>query len=127
MIPWPIALLTLFYGLLAALCGATLWKIAIGAGERSALWPLAWLVLSAAVMCGLPLLKSWARRLAVASSAGLGLVTLGFALLVAGVGRPWLGLLGTLLAGTHLIVIRYLRRPTVKAWFAPATGPGIGA
>ena len=117
MVPWPVALLTLFYGLLAAVSGVGVWKIVTGAADRPLLWPVAWLALSVAVMCGLPLLKSWARRLAVAGSAGLGLVTLGFALLIAGAGRPGLGLLGALLAGTHLVVIRYLRRPSVKGYF----------
>ena len=117
MVPWPIALLTLFYGLLAAVTGATVWKIVTGTLERPIVWPAAWLALSVAVMCGLPLFKPWARRLAVVGSAGLGLVTLGVALLIAGAGRPGFGLLGALLAGTHLIVIRYLRRPSVKAYF----------
>ena len=117
MVPWPIALLALFYGALASLCGATLWKIAIGAGERSALWPLAWLALSAAVTCGLPLLKPWARRLAIVGAIGLGIITLGFALLIAGAGRPGLGFVGALMAGIQLVVIRYLRRPDVKAYF----------
>ena len=117
MVPWPIALLTLFYGLLAAVTGTTVWKIVTGTLERPIVWPAAWLALSVAVMCGLPLFKPWARRLAVVGSAGLGLVTLGVALLIAGAGRPGFGLLGALLAGTHLIVIRYLRRPSVKAYF----------
>ena len=117
MIPWPIALLSLFYGLLAAVSGVGVWRIFSGTLHRPLLWPAAWLGLSAAVMCGLPLLKPWARQLAVVGSAGLGLVTLGFALLVTGAGRPWLGLLGALLAGTHLVVIRYLQRPQVKQWF----------
>ena len=117
MVPWPIALLTLFYGLLAAVTGATVWKIITGTLQRSIVWPVVWLALSTAVMCGLPLLKPWARRLALIGSAGLGLITLAVALLVAGAGRPGLGMLGALLAGTHVIVIRYLRRPTVKAYF----------
>ena len=119
MVPWPIALLTLFYGMLAAVSGVGVWKIVTGVVHRSLVWPVAWLGLSVAVMCGLPLLKPWARRLAVAGSAGLGVVTLGGALLIAGAGRPGLGVLGTLLAGTHLIVIRYLRRSEVKAYFIP--------
>ncbi|OGX29264.1 MAG: hypothetical protein A3B78_01430 [Omnitrophica WOR_2 bacterium RIFCSPHIGHO2_02_FULL_67_20] len=121
MVPWPIALLTLFYGLLAAVTGAAAWKILTGAADRPLLWPAVWLGLSVAVMCGLPLLKPWARRLAIAGSAGLGLVTLGFALLIAGSGRPGLGVMGALLAGTHLVVIRYLRRPEVKRLFLRAS------
>jgi hypothetical protein len=117
MVPWPIVLLTLFYGALAAVCGATLWRISTGVVERSAFWPLAWLALSAGIMCGLPLLKPWSRKMAIAGSIGLGIVTLGFALLIAGSGHPGLGMAGALLSGLHLIVIRYLRRPVVKAYF----------
>ena len=120
MVPWPIALLTLFYGMLAAVSGVGVWKIVTGVVHRSLVWPVAWLGLSVAVMCGLPLLKSWARRLAVAGSAGLGVVTLGGALLIAGAGRPGLGLLGALLAGTHVVVIRYLQRPEVRKCFEVA-------
>ena len=120
MVPWPIALLTIFYGMLAAVSGVGVWKIVTGAVHRPLLWPVVWLGLSVAVMCGLPLLKSWARWLAVAGSAGLGVVTLGGALLIAGAGRPGLGFMGALLAGTHVIVIRYLQRPTVKAYFQNA-------
>jgi hypothetical protein len=118
MIPWPLALLTLFYGALAAFCGATLWKISTGVIERSAFWPLAWLALSGAVVCGLPLLKPWSRTLAIAGSIGLGIVTIGFALIIAGSGHPGLGMAGALLSGMHLVVIRYLRRPAVKVYFS---------
>lgn len=117
MVPWPIALLTLFYGLLAAVSAAAVWKIATGALSRPIIWPVVWLTLSATLMCGLPLLKPWARRAAVFGSAALAAVTLAFAAVVAGSGRPALALAGALLAGTHFIIIRYLQRPQTKAYF----------
>ena len=117
MIPLPIALLTLFYGLLAAVSASAVWKIAHGTLSRPIIWPALWLALSAALMCGLPLLKPWARSAAVAGSAALALMTLGFAAVVAGSGRPGLALAGALLAGTHMIIIRYLRRPQVRECF----------
>ena len=117
MIPWPIALLTLFYGLLAAVSAATAWKIATGAISRPIIWPIAWFTLSAALMCGLPLLKSWARGGAVAGSAALAAVTLAYAGILTAAGHPWLALAGGFLAGTHFIIIRYLKRPAVKAYF----------
>ena len=117
MVPWPVALLTLFYGFLAAVSAAAVWKIAHGTLVRPIIWPAAWLALSAALVCGLPLLKPWARSLAIAGSWALALITLAYAGLLAAAGRPWLGLLGALLAGMHIVIIRYLQRPMVKAYF----------
>ena len=117
MIPWPVALLTLGYGALATLSLATAWKTLGGVIHRPLVWPLGWLALSAAVMCGLPLLKSWARRLAIAGSTLLMLTTLATAGLLVSAGRPGLGLAAALGAGVHVLIIRYLRRPAVKALF----------
>ena len=117
MVPWPIALLTLFYGIVAAVSAATLWRILIGVTERPMAWPLVWLALSAGAMCGLPLLQAWGRRCAVWTSWLLTASTLaGSALLVAS-GRPAAGLAVTFSAALHLLVIRYLTRPSVKRWF----------
>jgi hypothetical protein len=117
MIPWPIALLTLFYGFVAALSASAVWKIAAGSLARPIVWPAAWLALSAALMCGLPLLKPWARTLAIVGSWSLALITLAYACLLTAAGRPGLALAGGFLAGMHFIVIRYLKRPAVKAYF----------
>ena len=117
MVPWPIALLSLFYGIVAAASAATLWKVLVGAVERPVAWPLCWLVLSAGAMCGLPLLRSWGRRFAVWTSSLLTASTLaGSALLVAS-GRPVAGLAVTFSTAFHLLVIRYLTRPSVRHWF----------
>lgn len=117
MVPWPIALLSLFYTTLAVVSAATLWKILTGESPQSLAWAAVWFGLSAGLMCGLPLLKPWARRLAVYVSWLLVVTTLAIAgVLVAG-GRP-LGVLWTTVAsGMQVLVIRYLRRPTVRAWF----------
>ena len=117
MIPWPVALLTLFYGFLAAISAAAVWKIAHGTLVRPIIWPAAWLALSAALVCGLPLLKPWARSLAIAGSWALALMTLAYAGLLAAAGRPGLALAGALLAGTHFIIIRYLQRASVREYF----------
>ena len=117
MVPWPIALLTLFYGVVATTSAATVWRVSAGAADRSLVWPLAWLALSGSLMCGLPLLRSWARRLAMAGSTLLVLVTLSMAGLFVMGARPLLGLLATVGTAVHVIVIRYLQRPTVKAYF----------
>ena len=121
-VPWPIALLTLFYGVIATASAATVWKIVAGVSYQSLLWPLTWLALSAGAMCGLPLLKSWGRRLAIGTSAWLLLVTLAIAGLLVRAGHPLGGLLVAFIAGTHALAIRYLQRPAVKTLFAQGSG-----
>ena len=117
MIPWPVALLTLCYGIVAALSGATLWEILLKTLDRPLVWPAAWLVLSGAAMIGLPLLKSWARTTALIGLAWmiLTMLVLAWGLAVGGHGMG--GLLATIVAGVLLIPVRYLRRPHVKSWF----------
>ena len=116
-VPWPIALLTLLYGVIATASAATVWRVVIGTSQQSLLWPLTWLTLSAGAMCGLPLLKSWGRVLALWTSVLLLLVTLAIAGLWVRSGHPLGGLLAAFLAGTHALVIRYLQRPAVKTYF----------
>jgi len=117
MVPWPIALLTMFYGAIASLSAATMWRVVSGASDRPLIWPAIWLALSAGIMFGLPLLKAWARRLAVIASVLLMLSTLGVAGRIVMAGRPLVGLVATVGAAVHIIVIRYLQRPVVRAWF----------
>lgn len=117
MIPVPIALLTLFYGAMAALSAATVWKMFFDVTDRSMLLPLGWLALSASLMCGLPLLKPWARKLAVAASLLMMVFTLSLATLLVMRGQPSVAIIATCGAGVHGVVIRYLQRPMVKAYF----------
>ena len=117
MVPWPIALLTLFFGVIAAASGATAWKVLNGASERSLTWAVAWLALSIAIACGLPLLKRWARRLAVIGTWGLALMTLAVSAFLILSGRPLAALGSTLATVVYLVVIRYLGRPSVKTYF----------
>ena len=124
MVPWPIALLTLFYGVIAAAASATVWSILSGRAQAILIWPLAWLALSGGAMCGLPLLRPWARKLAIAVSAALTAVTLAFAGLLVVSRQPLGALAATCSATAHLIVIRYLRRSTVKSWFGEAKSIG---
>ena len=117
MIPWPLALLSLFYGVVATLSAATLWQIATGVVARSLLWPVGWLALSAGVMLGLPLLKPWGRGLALAASVLMALTTLAIAAGLISAGHPVASLAATVSAGAHVLAIRYLRRPAVKLLF----------
>ena len=70
-------------------------------------------------MCGLSLLKPWARRLAVGASSLMMAATLSFAALLIARAHPVAGLMATLSAGVHVLIIRYLRRPMIKTLFAP--------
>ena len=117
MVPWPIAILTLLYGVIATASAVSCWKTAVGLTHQAPVWPLAWLAVSTGATIGLPLLKPWGRGLAVCTSVLLLAVTLAIAGLLVAAGRPLAGLLATGLAGTHVLSIRYLQRSTVKAYF----------
>ena len=117
MIPWPIALLTLFYGVIATLSASAAWKVISGMSERPILWPLAWLALAFSTACGLALLRSWGRCLAVAGSVVMALVTLALAGLLVMGGHPMGALLATVGSSVHAVIIRYLGRPIVRGYF----------
>jgi len=125
MIPWPIALLCVFYAVIATVSAASLWQ---GLARPSTLlaWPVAWLVLTTVVTVGLGLMKPWARRVAVWTSLALMVAALCAAWMAAILTPPSAraSLLGTGLASIQFVVIRYLTRPHVKAWFACQTQPG---
>ncbi len=118
MVPWPIALLALFYGVIATISAATVWKIVAGTVDRTLVWPLAWLAVSAGAMFGLPLLRPWGRTLAIVGSVLMAVVSLAYAGLLVLAIKPLIGLAATLLSGVHVVVIRYLRRPAVKGYFS---------
>ena len=120
MVPWPIALLAMLYAVIATSSAAGLWKIAVGASRQSPLWPMGWLALSVAAMVGLSLLKSWGRRLAVIGLALIVITMLAVAALLVMAGRPLGGLLATVAASVHVVMIRYLQRPATKAYFGNA-------
>ena len=122
MVPWPIALVSLFYGLLTALSAVSLWKIVIGASAQSPIWPMVWLAVSVLAMCGLPFGKPWARSLAVWGFVALTVMTLSVAGLLVMGGKPVAALLSTMSAVVYLIGIRYLSRPMMNAWFSNSVG-----
>ncbi len=119
MVPWPIALLVLWYAGLATASAATLWKLWHGQVHGAILWLSVWCGVSAVLVVGLAWLKPWARKLAIWSS---GLILVG-ALANAGLAiaqaapQPMRSVLATGIASIQLVVIRYLTRPHVKAWF----------
>lgn len=117
MVPWPLALLSLFYGVIAAASSAGLWKAVTGMSRQPVLWPVLWLGVSASAMCGLALLKSWGRVLAIAGFIALCAVMLAMAGLLAAAGRPAGAVLSAVMAGVHILAIRYLQRETTKAYF----------
>jgi hypothetical protein len=126
MIPVPIALLALFYAVIAAAAGASVWRVVTGASTQSILWPAAWLALSLSAMFGLALLKPWSRSVAIIGFAALCAVTLGVAGLMVAGGRPGTGLVATLIVGFYVLAIRYLQRPSVKAYFMEHAVKGEG-
>ena len=117
MIPIPVALLALFYAVIATMSGVSAWKVVTGASRQLIVWPLAWLALSASAMYGLALLKAWGRPVAIIGFVALAVVTLSFAgLLVAG-RHAGEALLTTFTAGLYVLAIRYLQRSSIKACF----------
>lgn len=117
MVPWPIAILSLFYAAVATCSGVAVWRAATGASTQALLWPAVWLAISGGITVGLPLLKPWARPLAVVGSVLLMVTTLAIATLLVRAGRPVGGLATALSAGVHMVAIRYLQRPSVTAYF----------
>lgn len=119
MVPWPIALLTLWYAVIASTSAATMWKIASGLQAGSLVWPAMWAVASAGVIVGLALLKPWGRRLALWIAVALLVSALASALarLAQAEPSPRDSLLATGMAVVQVIVIRYVTRPHVKKWF----------
>ena len=117
MIPWPIALLTLFYAAVAFFSAASLWKVALGLSGQSIFWLSVWLILSAAAAAGLAYLKPWGRRFAMGTSWMLILSTLAVAALYIAASKPSIGLVITFTTACHYLMIRYLKRPAVVVWF----------
>ena len=122
MIPTPIAILALFYGLVATLSAAAVWRVASGASHQSLLWAVGWLALSVGATCGLPLLRPWGRTLALVTSAALMAATLAVSAALIASGHPGAGLAVTFTTAFHALVIRYLGRPVVKRYFVAHEG-----
>jgi len=127
MIPWSIALLTLFYGVIATLAaahvwrmlmsGAAMWAVVHRASVSRVVWALVWLGVASAAMIGLPLRRAWGRSLAIITSWLLIVTTLAMAGVLVASGKPGLGLAVTFSIACHYLMIRYLKRPVVVAWF----------
>ena len=117
MLPVPIALLALFYAVIATMSGVSAWKVVTGASRQSILWPVAWLALSASAMYGLALLKPWARTVAIIGFVALAVVTLSFAALLVAGRQAGAALFTTFTAGLYVLGIRYLQRPITKTYF----------
>ena len=126
MIPVPIALLSLFYGVVAAFAAANAWEILNGASQRPLVWPLLWLGLCAGAMVGLPMGRAWGRTLAVAAAWWLTLSSLATAAWFVRLKQPLVALLVTFTSALYILVIRYLGRPEVKDYFheVPRTSQG---
>lgn len=118
MLPWPIALLALFYGAIATVSGAALYKSLNGLSQQAAVWPGIWLGVSAGAAYGLMLLRPWARPLTIAASIALSAFTLAIAAVLVMASHPLGGFAATIAAAAHVLIIRYLSRPLVKTFFS---------
>lgn len=135
MIPWPMALLTLFYGVIATVAAAHAWRMVMSeglvwaafhhAGISPFVWALVWLGAASAAMIGLPLRRLWGRSLAMITSWLLIVTTLAIAGVLVASGKPGLGLAVTFSIACHYLMIRYLKRPVVVAWFRSREGSAV--
>jgi len=135
MVPWPIALLTLFYGVIATVAAAHAWRMLVPGAVTSAIfqkasishvgWALVWLVVASAAMIGLPLRRLWGRSLAILTSWLLIATTLAIAGALVAAGKPALALAVSCSVGCHYLMIRYLKRPLVVAWFRQQEGSAV--
>ena len=121
MVPLPIAGLAVLFALIAALSASEVWKILQGRVDGSPVWALAWLVISFVTMCGLSLMRPWARRAAIVGLIFMALWGLGVAALYIAARQPWMALAMTFSTLLPVGSIRYLRRPLVKALFEAKT------
>lgn len=117
MIPWPIALLILFYGGVAFYSAASLWSRFLGSGGQSPVVLVLWMALSAVAATGLIWLKPWGRRFAMITSWLFIVTTLSLSALFIASGKPAVGLATTFTTACHYLMIRYLKRPEVLGWF----------
>ena len=122
MIPWPLAALTILYGLLAFLSAVQLITCAAQHQLAGGLWSTLWFVVTAASAIGLPSKSEWGRRCAVAAAAFFvaGALAAALVLVTHRPPEPGRALVDTLLAGAALVVIRYLSRPVIKEQFRSA-------
>jgi hypothetical protein len=135
MIPWPIAVLTLFYGVIATVAAAHAWRMVVSGSLAWAVlhkasispfvWALVWVGVASAAMVGLPLRRLWGRSLAMITSWLLILTTLALAGVLVASGKPGLGLAVTFSVACHYLMIRYLKRPMVVAWFRSREGSAV--
>ena len=118
MVPWPIALLSMFYALIATAAAAQAYKIVIGMLDKPLVPQLAWLVVAAGAMIGLPLRRPWGRWLGIACAWWIVLSVLAIAAWLIVRHEPGFGLAAGLGTVVPLIAARYLTRPKVKQWCA---------
>ena len=121
MIPWPIALLSLAFGAVATLSTALVWKILLGTVHQSIAGPAVWMIFSGGACLGLALMQPWGRRLGIWTGWLLIAATLAAAAVLSVHGRPVAGLIVTFSTAGYYLVIRYLSRPQVRAWFGESS------
>ena len=116
MIPLPIALLSLFYALIATAAAAQSYKILTGMLDKPLIPQITWLILAAGAMVGLPLRRPWGRWMGIACAWWVVLTVLAIAAWLIVHQEPGFGLVAGLGTVVPLVAARYLTRPKVKAW-----------
>ena len=117
MIPWPIALLSVFYALIATSAAAQCYKIALGALDKPLAPQVAWLLVAGGAMIGLPMRRVWGRWCAIACAWWMTFTVLAIAAWLISQREPGWGLVAGLGTVVPLVAARYLTRPKVKSWF----------
>ena len=119
MIPWPIALLVIWYAAIATAAAAKLWQMGPALASQSGWWIGLWAGLSLVLVIGLAWLKPWARMAAIGGSLLMTVGAILGALRAVAQVPPSMSqsLTAMAVASVNLVVIRYLTRPHVKAWF----------
>ena len=120
MVPWPIGVIAAVHAVFATVAAAAVWRVGMShALSASSAWSSLWCLSSSALTVGLVFLKPWARRFAVYASIALAIGGLAVAALavLGAPPDPARSLCGTGFASAQLVIIRYLTRPRVKAWF----------
>lgn len=117
MVPWPIALIVVVVGIDTAHALVKLWRVVTGVSNDSWVPLVIRLTMNLSLLCGLSLLKSWGRRLAIFVFGGLILIMVVDALSAAGRGDGVGALIATLSSVPAILAVYYLRQPSVKRHF----------
>ena len=119
MIPWPLAALAVVYGLLAFLSAVRVVTCLAVRDWLGVGWSGLWFAVTAVACVGLPAQRELGRKCAIIGAVLFLPVALRVAVqhVLQTPPRPDGALISVALAGVAMIILRYLRRPVIKAQF----------